>query len=258
MHFISQYVPVFEKMGSLSKYGNIYRTNKSPYSYRFHKVASHWLFNDLRTFLKNFCFLNLSVASGNTSIYDERFAPCVSGFSSKPRRIWRNNSVNVTRLKQEILKEVLALCELWNGKLMWLILGGNVGKALFEVTQNAHKDNGIVLSRAPKIIHKNMFDKEEIFCGDIFGEKQKDSVPSPLFHLLSLIPGGVSIRDDCNANLNNIVANIGQHIKFKTVKHDRKSSSATCHSKKINKSPLPVKLGIMVLEKKRKSHLLRN
>ena len=130
---------------------------------------------------------------------------------------------------------------------------------MFEVTQNAHKDNGIVLSRAPKIIHKNMFDKEEkIFCGDVFGEKQKDSVPSPLFHLISQILGGVSILDDCNANLNNIVVNIGQNIKFKTVKHNRKTSSATRHSKEINKSPLPVKLGVMVLEKKRKSHLIRN
>ena len=54
---------------------------------------------------------------------------------------------------------------------------------MFEVTQNAHKDNGTVLSRAPKIIHKNMFDKEEIFCGNVFGEKQKDSVPSPFSFL---------------------------------------------------------------------------
>ena len=123
---------------------------------------------------------------------------------------------------------------------------------MFEVTQNAHKDNGIVLSRAPKIIHKNMFDKEDIFCGDVFGEKQKDSVPLPLFHLISLILGGVSIFDDCNANLNNIVVNMGQNIKFKTVKHNRKTSSATCHSKEINKSPLPVKLGVIVLEKKEK------
>ena len=69
------------------------------------------------------------------------------------------NKVNVTRLKEEILKEVSALCEQRNGKFILLTLCRNVGKAFVEVTQNFHKDNGIVQSRAPKIIRKHTFDK---------------------------------------------------------------------------------------------------
>ena len=55
-----------------------------------------------------------------------------------------------------------------------------------------------------------MFDKEEIFNGDLSKEKQKDSVPSPLLHLISLILEGGSILDDHNANSKNVAVNIGQ------------------------------------------------
>ena len=109
--------------------------------------------------------------------------------------------VNVTRLKEEILQEVSALCEQRNGKFILLTLDAHVGKALFDVTQNSYKDDGIVLSTAAKIIHKHMFDKEEIFNGDLSREKQNDSVPSPMLHLISLILNGGSICDDYNGNL---------------------------------------------------------
>ena len=58
-----------------------------------------------------------------------------------------------------------------------------------------------------------------VFQGDLSREKQKDFVPSPLLHLISLIFNGGSILDDYNANSKNVVVNIGQLIKFNTVKH---------------------------------------
>ena len=141
------------------------------------------------------------------------------------------NNVNVIRLKEEILEEVPAPCEQRNGKFILLTLDAHVGKALFDVTRNSHKDDGIVLSRAAKIIRKHMFDKEEIFNGDLSKENQKDSVPSPLLHLISLILVGASMRDNYNDNSKNVAVNIGQLIKFNTVKHKRQTSSATRHSK---------------------------
>ena len=165
------------------------------------------------------------------------------------------NNVNVIRLKEEILEEVPAPCEQRNGKFVLLTLGAHVGKALFDVTQNSHKDDGIVLSRAAKIIRKHMFDKEEILNGDLSKEKQKDSVPSPLLHLISLILVGGSMRDNYNDNSKNVAVNIGQLIKFNTVKHKRQTSSATRHSKK-NEPPIPVKIGLMVHAKTRKKSLV--
>ena len=69
-----------------------------------------------------------------------------------------------------------ALWEQKNGKFVLLTLDGQVGKALFYVTQNSHKDDGVALSRAAKIIHKHMFDKEKKFNEDLSREKQKGSV----------------------------------------------------------------------------------
>ena len=68
------------------------------------------------------------------------------------------NNINVTRLNKEILKELPTLCEQRNGKCILLTLDSHVGKTLFDVTQNSHKDDGIVLPRAAKIICKYMFD----------------------------------------------------------------------------------------------------
>ena len=109
-----------------------------------------------------------------------------------------------------------------------------------------------MLSRAAKIIPKHTFDKEEIFNRVLPRKKQKDSVPSPLLHLISLILNGGSILDD---NSKSVGANIGQLIKFNTVKHKRQTSSAIRHSKK-NKTPLPVKIGLMVHAKTRKKSLV--
>ena len=57
-----------------------------------------------------------------------------------------------------------------------------------------------------------MFDKEEIFNGDLSRKKQKDAVPSPLLYLISLILDGGSILDDYNANSKIVAVNIGQLI----------------------------------------------
>ena len=56
------------------------------------------------------------------------------------------NNVNVTGLKEKILKELTTLCKQRDGKVILLTLDRNVGKKLFEVTQNSHKDDSIVQS----------------------------------------------------------------------------------------------------------------
>ena len=129
-----------------------------------------------------------------------------------------------------------------DGKFALWTLDGQVGKTLFDATKNSHKDDDIVLSRAAKIIRKHMFDKEEIFNEDLSRDKQKDSVPSPLLHLISLIFVRGSILDDYNANSKKVGVNIGQLITFNTVKHKRQNSSVTLHWKK-NEPPPPVKKG---------------
>ena len=80
-----------------------------------------------------------------------------------------------------------------------------------------------------------MFDKEEIFNGDLSRGKQQHSVPSPLLDLISLILDCASLRDDCIANSRKVAVNLGQLIKFNKVKHKRQTRSATLHSKNMNR-----------------------
>ena len=56
------------------------------------------------------------------------------------------NNVNVTGLKEKILKELTTLCKHRDGKAVLLTSDRNVGKKLFEVTQNSHRDDSIVQS----------------------------------------------------------------------------------------------------------------
>ena len=55
-------------------------------------------------------------------------------------------NINVTRIKGEILKERLTLCEQRDCKFILLKLDGHV--RLFGITENSHKNDGIVLSRS--------------------------------------------------------------------------------------------------------------
>ena len=66
------------------------------------------------------------------------------------------NNVNVTKLKDKILKRVPTLCEQRDGKFILLTFDRQVGKALFNVAQNSHKDDSIMLPRAAKIICKHV------------------------------------------------------------------------------------------------------
>jgi hypothetical protein len=69
---------------------------------------------------------------------------------------------------------------------------GDFGKALLKLSQHSLKDDGMVISKAARIVRKALFEREEIFDGDLSNERQKSSVAGPLLHLMSLILNGES------------------------------------------------------------------
>ena len=61
-------------------------------------------------------------------------------YQEKLRFLGANNAdVNVTRLKEEILKQIPGLCEKKSGKYVLLTVT-EVGRALFESSQSSSKD----------------------------------------------------------------------------------------------------------------------
>ena len=53
--------------------------------------------------------------------------------------------VNVTRLKEHLLKEVYGLCEEKEGKCILLTLNGALGRVVFETSAKSTIDEGIIL-----------------------------------------------------------------------------------------------------------------
>ena len=109
-------------------------------------------------------------------------------YQEKLRFLGENNAdVNVTRLKEEILKQTPGLCEKKSGKYVLLTVT-EVGRALFESSQSSSKDEGIILSKAAKIVRKYMFLREETFSRDLSKQRQRRlSVLDSLYHLVALI-----------------------------------------------------------------------
>ena len=59
------------------------------------------------------------------------------------------------------------------------------GLALFKASKNSITDEDMIISKAPKIIHKSMFENVEIFDGHFSFQKQKASVSKQLVQLIS-------------------------------------------------------------------------
>ena len=172
-------------------------------------------------------------------------------YQEKLRFLGANNAdVNVTRLKEEILKQIPGLCEKKSGKYVLLTVT-EVGRALFESSQSSSIDEGIILSKAAKIVRKYMFLREETFSGDLSKQRQRLSVPDSLYHLIALI-----LEENVDvSNLKSITLNIAQLIRFNAVKSKRSATGSIRHSK-TNEPPFPVKIGLLVHAKTRKKSIV--
>ena len=164
-------------------------------------------------------------------------------------------SVNVTRLKEQIIREIPALKVQRDGRCVILTLEEDIGRALVECSQNTWHDEGIILSKAAKIVRKFLLVNEEKFDGDLSSEKQKGSVPLPLVNLISLIIDGETTIDNASANAAAVATNLAQLIRFNSIKTKRRSDGFLRHSV-TNEPPLAVKIGLMIHSKTRKRSLV--
>ena len=66
-------------------------------------------------------------------------------------------TVHSTRLKESIMKHVSCLSQKKKGKDVLLTLEEHVGHAIFEASKTSSSDEGIILSKAAKIIRHHLF-----------------------------------------------------------------------------------------------------
>ena len=87
-----------------------------------------------------------------------------------------------------------------------------VGDAIFEASKTSFFDEGIILSKAAKIIRHHLFSLDQAFDGDLSQQKQTASVPKELIHLVSLILEGTSQHQQVLGNTHDIAVNLSQLI----------------------------------------------
>ena len=61
-------------------------------------------------------------------------------------------NVNVTTMKEDLLEQVLGLREQRDGKYVILTVDDEFGRALIQCSQNTMKEDGIIISKAAKIV----------------------------------------------------------------------------------------------------------
>eukprot|EP00794_Sanderia_malayensis_P004251 gene4251-4816_t len=181
-------------------------------------------------------------------VYEDRLR-----FLGAPEDIIKN--VNVTRLKNDLLREIPGMCEQKNGKYVILTVEEQFGKALIECSQSTLQDDGIILSKAARIVRRFLFASDESFDGDLSRIRQKSSVPLPLLNLVSLIIDGESSFEDMSPFAESIAVNLAQLLRFNAVKTKRRSKGYVRHSRN-NEPPLPVKIGLMIHAKTRKKSIV--
>ena len=163
----------------------------------------------------------------------------------------RIENVNVTRLKESILKEVNGLCEGKNGKYTILTTNGSFGRVVFEASQKSTSDENVIISKAAALIRKTLFSQEHSFDGNF--EINIQSLPNHLLELLAQIIDGSKNMDTISQATKDIAVKITQVVKFNAVKTTRRKSETIDrrHSKQ-NELPLPSLVGLSIHSKTRK------
>ena len=165
--------------------------------------------------------------------------------------------VNVTRLKEHLLKEVHGLCKEKEGKCILLTLNGAIGRAVFEASMKSTIDEGIILSQAASIIRKHLFTKNECLDGNLSVNNHKPSVPIHLLHFLGLILEECKEYGKVSNSTEDMVVKLAQAIKFNAVKGPRRNNASEKkrHSKQ-NEPPLPLLIGLSIHSQTRKKGIV--
>ncbi len=142
-----------------------------------------------------------------------------------PTEITKN--LHSSRLKSNILSRIPELAEQRKGKEILLIFREEIGKAIYEACQQSYEEDGVCLSKAAKIIRKQIAEHKVNDSRLLSDGCQGDSVPLTLFTFIGMIIGGTSITDHVSPADNRAALNIAQLLRFNLVKHKRRRTSLT-------------------------------
>ena len=162
-------------------------------------------------------------------------------------RIKLDIKLHTTRLKQRLLAEFTDMRAQKKGRDVLLAFEDDIGPALAKACELDSDSEAIQLARAAKIVRNHMFGEAKPFTGFTEG-CQKESVSPLLLALVNMILEGPTITDRYE-EMTPAALSIAQLLKFNSIKHRRKESTAEAVSVRhsaAQKTPVPTYIGLML------------
>ena len=132
----------------------------------------------------------------------------------------------------------------------------DVSIALQQVCMPDYDDEAMILSRAVKIIRRDIFNApSSTYNGKFDKQCQQDSIPVSLATLVAMILFQPNIESQSNPYEAQATLSISQLIKFNCSARRRKGKTAIHHNID-HESPLPLYLGLLLHAKTRKRQLV--
>ena len=131
------------------------------------------------------------------------------------------------------------------GRVVFLVYE-DIGAALQFAVENSDDSNAVHLAKAAQIVRKDMLEKKQSFDGTFTSSCQKDSVPTSLLALVTMMLEGPNIQDqtDLETIESDTALTISQLLLFNTVKHRSVAGSARHNTER--ETSLAIYLGLLV------------
>ena len=163
---------------------------------------------------------------------------------------------HATRFKEKLLEMIPELSEHKKGRKVILTLTEGSGEAIFDAC-DLHND-GMCLTRAARIIRKELMPQSDqstgIGCDTFSEENEAKSVSAPVHSFINMILNSSDILNDENFEETKASLTICELLHYNIKRKSATTMTAT--KRKVNESPLPLYIGLMIHSKTRKKGLI--
>ena len=165
--------------------------------------------------------------------------------------------IHSTDLKNRILANLPELQAYKQGRDVLLAFNEDIGNALKIVSERDCDDEAVILSKAAKIVRRDMGNWKYIFDGSFEPKCQKQSIPASLLCLVSMIIRGSNIETNSkDVSETQTALTIAQLLQYNcTFRRVARQGATQSHSVS-REPPLPTYVGIIVHAKTRMKGLI--
>ena len=163
---------------------------------------------------------------------------------------------NNTHLKTRILAYQQDRQAYREGRNVLLAFSKDVGAALRQAYERDFDDEAWILSKAAKIVRRDMFSTESKFQKSLENNCQQDGTPQSLRSLVGMVLGGSNIQTQTNNSFEIQAAfSVDQCIFYNSTFRHRKQATGTYHTT-MREPPLPIYVGLLLHGETRKRSLV--